>query len=238
MTYWKCNSLKLFSAQSMQMSYGIALFYIIQHVLFVPCLLQCIYVYVCISVSLSFPSPSLWKSLWVYLSLCCFLSTFHLTHPSLLSLWISVTCSLSPGFFFQLPLLFQLGEKYTVLYTVLYLTSRVNTANSGTSCISNCSLVKGHKSPPSTSFLEVLWEGYSGMATAMLMAVIVEISYLSGTLYPSLHLSLRSSIWRVCIVTFYHLTEGETEIPYGHMSYFRLQNRTCNQTYVFAIVNA
>ena len=35
----------------------------IQHVLFVPCLLQCVYVYVCISVSLSFTSPSLWKSL-------------------------------------------------------------------------------------------------------------------------------------------------------------------------------
>ena len=35
----------------------------IQHVLFVPCLLQCVYVYVCISVSPSFTSPSLWKSL-------------------------------------------------------------------------------------------------------------------------------------------------------------------------------
>ena len=68
MTYWKCNSLQLFSAQSMQMSYGIALFYIIQHVLFVPCLLQCIYVYVCISVSLSLTFSSLWKFLWVYFS--------------------------------------------------------------------------------------------------------------------------------------------------------------------------
>jgi len=38
------------------------------HVLFVPSLLQCVYVYVCISVSLSFISPSLWKSLCV--SLC------------------------------------------------------------------------------------------------------------------------------------------------------------------------
>ena len=154
----------------------------IQHVLFVPCLLQCVYVYVCISVSLSFTSPSLWKSLWVYLSLCCLLLIFHLTHPFFLSLWISLTCSLSPGFFFQLPLLFQLGERYTVWYTVLNLTSSVTTANSVTSCISNCSLAKEHKSPPSISFLEVLWEGYSGMATAMLMAVIVETSYLSGTL--------------------------------------------------------
>ena len=49
------------------------------------------------------------------------------------------------------------------------------------------------------------------MATAMLMDVIVETSYLSGTLYPSLHLSPRYPIWRVCIVTFYHYTEGKTE---------------------------
>ena len=121
----------------------------IQQVLFVPCLLQCAYVYVCISVSLSFTSPSLWKSLCVYLSLCCFLLIFHLTHPSFSSLWIFLTYSLSPGFFFQLPLLFQLGERYTVWYTVLYLTSSVTTANSVISCISNCSLVKEHKSPPS-----------------------------------------------------------------------------------------
>ena len=47
------------------------------------------------------------------------------------------------------------------------------------------------------------------MATAMLMPVIVETSYLSGTLYPSLHLFPRNSIWRVCIVTFHHFSEGE-----------------------------
>ena len=88
----------------------------IQHLLFVPCILQCVYVYVCISVSLSFTSPSLWKSLWVYFSLCFSLLIFHLTHPSFLSLWISLICPLSPGFFFQLPLLFQLGERYTLWY--------------------------------------------------------------------------------------------------------------------------
>ena len=150
----------------------------IQHVLFVPCLLQCVYVYVCISVSLSFTSPSLWKSLREYFSLCFALLIFHLTHPSFLSLWISLTCSLSPGFFFQISLLFQLGERYTVWYTDLYLTSSVTTANLATSCISNCSLVKEHKSSPPTSFFEVLWEGYSEMATAMLMSVNVETSYL------------------------------------------------------------
>ena len=64
-------------------------------------------------------------------------------------------CSLYLGFIFQLSLLFQLGED-TLFYTVLYQTSSVTTANSKTSCISNCSLVKEDKSPPSTSFLEVL----------------------------------------------------------------------------------
>ena len=54
----------------------------IQHVLFFSCLLQCVYVYVCISVSLSFISPSLWKSLGVYFSLSCFLLIFHLIHLS------------------------------------------------------------------------------------------------------------------------------------------------------------
>ena len=78
----------------------------------------------------------------------------------------------------------------------------------------------------------------SEMATAMLMAVIVETSYLSGTLYPSLHLSPRYFIWRVCIITFHHFTEGETETPHGHMAYPRLQNRTCIEIYVFAIVYA
>ena len=39
----------------------------IQHVHFYPGLFQCVYAYVCISVSLSFISPSLWKSLRVFL---------------------------------------------------------------------------------------------------------------------------------------------------------------------------
>jgi len=76
------------------------------------------------------------------------------------------------------------------------------------------------------------------MATAMLMAVIVETSYLSSTLYPSLHLSPRYSIWRVCIVTFHHFAEGDTETPRGHMAYLILQKRTCIQIYVFAMVYA
>ena len=76
------------------------------------------------------------------------------------------------------------------------------------------------------------------MAPAMIMTVIVETSYLSGTLYPSLHLSPRYSMWRDAIVTFHHFTEVETETPHGHMAYPRLQNRTCNQTYVFATIYA
>ena len=76
------------------------------------------------------------------------------------------------------------------------------------------------------------------MATAMLMAVIVETSYLSGTLYPSLRISPRYSIWRVCIVTFHHFAKGDTETPHGHMAYPRLQKRICIQIYVFAMVHA
>ena len=78
----------------------------------------------------------------------------------------------------------------------------------------------------------------SEMPTAKLMAVIVEIPYLSGTLYPSLLLSPRYSIWRVCIVTFHRFTERETETPHGHMAYPRLQNRTSIEIYVFATVYA
>ena len=66
------------------------------------------------------------------------------------------------------------------------------------------------------------------MATTMLMAVIVEISYLSGTLYTSLLLSPRYSIWRVCIVTFHHFTKGETETPHGHMAYPKDKNLYSN----------
>ena len=76
------------------------------------------------------------------------------------------------------------------------------------------------------------------MATAMPMAVIVETSYLSGTLYPSLRISPRYSIWRVCTVTFHHFAEGDTETPHGHMAYPRLQKRNCIQIYVFAMVYA
>ena len=76
------------------------------------------------------------------------------------------------------------------------------------------------------------------MATAMLMDVIVETSYLSDPLYPSLHLSPRYPIWRVCIVTFHHFTEGETETPHGHTAYPKMQNGICIQVCVFAMVYA
>ena len=94
---------------------------------------------------------------------------------------------------------------------------------------------KEERNPPSTSFPELLREGYSGVAKAMLVAVIVETSYLSGTLYPSLHLSQRYPIWRVWIVTFHHFTEAKSEILHGHMAYPTLQNRGFIQTYIFAM---
>ena len=73
------------------------------------------------------------------------------------------------------------------------------------------------------------------MATAVPMAVIVETSYLSGTLYPSLPLSPRYPICRVRIITFHHYTEEETETTRGHMAYQTLQNRIFIQTYIFAM---
>ena len=158
MTYWKCNSLQLFSAQSMQMSMwscGIALstFYSTCPLFSLStsvCICLCLHL--CITVIYLSISLEVTGSVFLFL---LFLLIFHLTCPSFSSLWISLTCSLYLGFFFQLSLLWQLGE----WYTVLYLTSSVTTANSETSCISNCSLVKENKSPPATSFLEVLWEG-------------------------------------------------------------------------------
>ena len=101
---------------------------------------------------------------------------FSLTLTSFTSLWISLTCSLYLGFFFQLSVLFKLGERYTVLHCFIS-DKQCEQVNSETSCISNCSLVKEDKSPPSTLFLVVLWEGMCVMATTMLMALIVETSY-------------------------------------------------------------
>ena len=121
------------------------------------------------------------------------------------------------------------------LFAVLYLMSNVTTANSQTPCISNSSLIKEDRNPPSTSFPELLWEGYSRVATATLVVVIVETSYLSGTLYPSLPLSPRYPICRVWIITFHHYNERETETTHGHMAYSTLQNRIFIQTCVFVI---
>ena len=190
---------------------------------------QCVYAYIYIYVSLSFISPSLWKSLGVYFSLCCLLLIFHLTLTSLSSLWISRTCSLYLGFFFQ-----TLSSISTWRKIHCFISDK-QCDHSQLRNLLHFNFLPCKREQES-SFLEVLWEGMSGMATAMLMAVIVETSYLSSTLYPSLHLSPRYSIWRVCIVTFHHFTEGETETPHGHMAYPRLQKRTCIQIYVFAMV--
>ena len=128
----------------------------------------CLCLHLCITVIYLSISLEVTGSVFLFL---LFLLIFHLTHPSFSSLWISLTCSLYLGFFFQLSLLWQLGE----WYTVLYLTSSVTTANSQTSCISNSSLVKQDRNSPSTSFPELLWEGYSGVATAMLVAVMLRL---------------------------------------------------------------
>ena len=113
---------------------------------------------VCICLCLHLCITIIYLSFSLEVFMCVFLSVlfsfnFSLDSYFLVQPLISLICSLSPGFFFQLTLPFQLGERYTVLHTDLYLTSSVTTANSVTSCISNCSLVKEQKSPPSTSLL-------------------------------------------------------------------------------------
>ena len=135
-------------------------------------------VYMSMSASLyhCYLSLHLFGRLWGYFSVCCFLLIFHLTHPSFLSLYISLTFPYLLDSFFSYLFSFKLEKDWeSYLYTVLYLTSSVTTASSQASCISNSSLVKEDRNPPSTSFPELLWEGYNGVATAMLVAVMLRL---------------------------------------------------------------
>ena len=186
MTCWKCNSLQLFTAQSMQMlvwSCGIALstFYS-THPLFPLSTSVCICLCLHLGITVIYLSISLEVTGSVFFFV---LFAFNFSFDSSFLLKLLNFPYLLP-ISWILPLTLSSLSTWTkihcFIYTVLYLTSSVTTANSETSCISNCSLVKEDKSPPSTSFLDILWEGMSGMATAMLMAVIVETSYLSGIL--------------------------------------------------------
>ena len=178
------------------------------------------------SISLSFISPSLWKSLWVYFSLWCFLLNF------LLIFYIPERVPNLLDSSFNSPSLSTWRKMGRVIYTLFYIWQSVWPQPFTSLLYFKFSLVKEDRNPPSTSFPEFLWEGYSRVATATLVVVIVETSYLSGTLYPSLHKSPRYPIWRVWIITFYHYTEGETETTHGHMAYPTLQSRTFIQTYI------
>ena len=98
---------------------------------------------------------------------------------------------------------------------------------------------EGNGNPLQYSHLENPMDGGDQQATVHVVTQSqTRLSDFTFTLYPSLHLSPRYPIWRVCIVTYYHFTKGETETPHGHMAYLRLQNRTCIEIYVFAIVYA
>ena len=189
---------------------------------------------VCICLCLHLCITIIYFSIHLEVSVSVFLAVVF-SFNFLLIFYIPWACSLSPGFFFQLFSFNLEKDCESYLYTVLYLKSSVTTANSQASCISISSLVKEDRNPPSTSFPELLWEGYSGVETAMLLVVIVETSYLSGTLYRSFHLSPRYPIWSVQIITFHHYTEEETETTLGHMAYQTLQNRIFIQTYIFAM---
>ena len=187
----------------------------------------CLFLHLCITIV--YLSTPLEISVSVFLSVV-FLFTF------LLILYISWTCSLSPGFFSNSLFSFNLEEDWeSYLYSVLYLTSSVTTANSQTSCISNSSLVKEDRNPPSTFLPELLWEGYSGMATAMLVSLlrlpIYQAPYIHHFTIPKIsHLEGLNHY-------IHHFTEGETETPHDHMAYPTLQNKIFTQTYVICLSN-
>ena len=151
-------------------SCGIALFFI----LFM-CPLCSLSTSVCIclclhlSITIIFLSISL-KSLWVYFSLWCFLLTF------LLIFYISWTFPLSPGFFFQLSLLFQLGERLGELIIHCFISDKQCDHSQFSSLLYFEFLpCKRGEESPFTSFPELLWEGYNGVATAMLVAVMLRL---------------------------------------------------------------
>ena len=109
--------------------------------------------------------PSMGFSRQEYWSGLPFPSPGDLPVSTMIAISIAVAIPFFPSQASEFPLLFpyildssfnsllcQLGDRYTVLY----LKSSVTTANSETSCISKCFLVKEDKSPPSTFFLEIL----------------------------------------------------------------------------------
>ena len=159
MTCWKCSSLQLFSVQSMQMliwSCGIALFCILFNMFSLSisvCI--CLCQHLCITVIYFSISLEVTGCVFLYV-LFAFNFSFDLSFllkplnfPYLFPIF---------GLFFQLSLLIQLVERYTVLYLI----SSVTIANSETSCISNCSVVKENESPSTSSlrFFEKEWLGW------------------------------------------------------------------------------
>ena len=184
-------------------------------------------------------SLHLFGRLWVYFSLCCFLLIFHLTHPSFLSLYTSLTCSLFPGFFFQLSLLLQLGERLGELLIHCFISDKQCDHSQFTSLLNFRFLPckRGQESPfyllPWASMRRIQWDGNSSTSGCHCWDFLLIRHLISIT-----SLSPRYPIWRVCIVTFHHFSEKETETPQGHMVYPTLQNRIFIQTYVFAMAYA
>ena len=132
-------------------SCGIALFYLLFNVsslfpLYFMCICLCLHL--CITI--------IYLSIPLEVSVSGFLSVvysfnFSLNFLHFQNLFRIVWILLSTLFSFNLE---KDWESY--LFTVLYLTSSVTTANSQTPCISNSSLIKEDRNPPSTSFPELL----------------------------------------------------------------------------------
>ena len=195
-------------------SCGIALFFI----LFM-CPLCSLSTSVCIclclhlSITIIYLSISL-KSLWVYFSLWCFLLTF------LLIFYISWTFPLSPGFFFQLSLLFQLGERLGELIIHCFISDKQCDHSQFTSLLHFKFLPckRGQESPfyflPWASLRRIQWDGNSSASGCHCWDFLLIRHLISVT-----SLSPRYPIWSVWIATFHHFTEGETRTSHGHMAY-------------------
>ena len=114
----------------------------------------CLYLYLCITIIyLSIP---LEVSVSIFLSVVfSFNFSFNFLH--------FLIFSISPAFFFQLSLLFQLGERLAELLIHCFISDKQCDHSQFTSLLHFKFLpCKRDRNPPSTSFPELLWEGYNG----------------------------------------------------------------------------
>ena len=181
-------------------------------------------------------SLHLFGRLWVYFSLCCFLLIFHLTHLSFSSLYISITCSLSPGFFFQLSLLFQLVERLEELLIRCFISDKQCDHSQFTNLLHFKFLPckRGQEPPfyllPWASMRRIQWGGNSSASGCHCWDFLFIRHLISIT-----SLSPRYPIWRVWIIIFTILLKGRLRL---HMiiwltQHYRTKSLLKHMSYVF-----